>query len=88
MTEVKNPDYDGGKSATKAATDTAASVGVVLATAISVVLVNPELMKIVMDAAAVYPKTAVFATTFFAAARFGFAFWRDYQKHGKLYLQD
>jgi hypothetical protein len=73
--------YDKGLSAKKAGTQTLMSYAAMGAALVTTLLASPELMAQVMAAVAKYPKAAAWVVGFFGVARFGLAFWKDYQKH-------
>lgn len=74
-------DYKPAISARKATGQTLVSYAAALVTLVSVLLASPELMAQVLAAVAAYPKLSAWTVGFFGFARFGFAFYRDYQKH-------
>ena len=73
--------YDKGISAKKAGGQTLLSYAAMAVALVTTLLASPDLMAQVMAAVAKYPKAAAWVVGFFGVARFGLAFWKDYQKH-------
>jgi hypothetical protein len=73
--------YSPGVSVKKAGFQTLQSYGAAVATALMALLASPDLMAQLMGLVGDYPKVSSALVAFFGFARFGFALWRDYQKH-------
>lgn len=73
--------YDPNISAKKATNQTLMSYLALTAALLTTLLASPDLMAQVLSAVSSYPKASVWVVGFFGVARFGLAFWRDYQKH-------
>lgn len=81
MDEKQPGAYDPGVTARKAGAQTLMSYAAVVVALVSTLLASPELMAQALAGVAKYPKLSAWMVGFFGVARFGLAFWKDYQKH-------